>query len=166
MTAANCACGRVRDAAELLCRHALRQREQDVCFRPADAVGDQGDDVPVAPVFAQQVGGVPEPGDRLLGQGQSPQSGVERATDHRRADCRLSEQVGGASQPGCLGEVAEDAAQRDDAAVLARRERRIRRDEVPDARDVAGGLAGCEVVEDRVHDLAGARPSGAARPAK
>ena len=36
---------------------------------------------------------------------------------------------------------------------MARRERFVRRDDVPHPRDVAGHLAGREVVEDRVHDL-------------
>jgi hypothetical protein len=65
---ASCA-RQVPDPAELLRRHAIRQRTQDVRLRAADAVGDQRHDMAVAAVLTQQIACVPQPGKRLLRAG-------------------------------------------------------------------------------------------------
>ncbi len=141
------------DPSELLRRGVLGQRVQHMRLRPADARGDQGGDMTVAAVLAQQGGRVPEPGDGLLGERERPQRGVQDPPLRGRAGRRLGGEVGGAGKTGGVGEVAEDPPQRRDAALLASGERRLGSGRVPDAGDVAGDLTLGEVVEDRMDHL-------------
>ena len=118
----------------------------------ADAVGGQRDDMAVAAVLTQQVARVPQPRERLLRGRQRPQRCVEGTSLCPGAGGRLDGEAGSPRDAGVAGEVAEHPPERRGAPSVARRQRRLGRDQVPDTRDVAGGLARSEVVEDRVHD--------------
>ena len=146
--------------------NAVGERLQHVGLGPADALGHQGGDVAVAAVLAEQVGRVPEPGDRF---GRAPGSvrsgGVQGPPLRRCAGRGLGDEVGGPGDAGGVGEVAEDPPQRGDAALFAGRDGRLGGDHVPDARDVAGDLAVGEVVEERVDHLGRYRGPGA-RPVR
>jgi hypothetical protein len=107
----------------------------------------------VPAVLAEQGGCVPEPGHRFLGYGESSECGVHDPSLRRGAGRRPGGEVGGTRETGGVGEVAEDPPQRRDAALLASGERRLGSGRVPDAGDVAGDLAGGEVVEDRMDHL-------------
>ena len=153
------------DPAERRSRHPHVEGEQDVGLEAADALGHQGGDVPVAAVLAQQRGGVEEAGHRLLGQGERPQRGVHGAALERGAGRCPGEQLDGSREVRRVDEVAEDPAQRVDAALLAGGDRRLRRGRAPDLRDVAGHLTRGEVVEERVDDLGGHRAAERGGPA-
>jgi hypothetical protein len=126
---------------------------QRVGLEPADALRDQGGDVTVAAVFAEQVGRVPEPGDRFVGDRQRSQSRVQGASLDRGARGRLDGQVGRAGDARGIGLVGQDPPHGSCAAPLAGGEDRFGSGDVPDMRNVPGDLAVGEVVEDRVHHL-------------
>ena len=81
-----------------------------------------------------------------------PQRGVEGTPLCPGPGGRLDGEVGSPRDAGVVGEVTEHPPERRDAPSVTSRQRRLGRDQVPDTRDVAGGLARGEVVEDRVHD--------------
>ena len=155
------------DAPELLRRHAHVEGEQDVGLEPADALDHQGRDVPVAAVLAEQGSRVEQPRHGLVGHRQGPERGVHRPAVGRGTDGCPRQQFSGAGEGRRVDAITEDAAQRVDAALLPSGEGGLGGGRVPDLRDVAGHLAGREVVEECVHDLGRhVAPSGAARPAK
>jgi hypothetical protein len=137
---------------------------EHVRLRPPDALGHEGGVVTVAAVLAEQGGGVPEPGDGLLGYGERPQRRVQGPSLRRSARRRPDGEVGGAGETGAGGEVAENPPQRRRAALLASGERRLGSGDVPDAGDVPGDLAVGEVVEDRMDHL-GRHPAERCGPA-
>ncbi len=145
-----CIRDRVVDTAELLRAHAHGQGEQNVGLRAADAVGDQNGVVAVAAVLAQQGRRVPELRDRLLGDVECPEPGVQHPAVGRRADGGPGGELGDPRQGGGAGPLPEHLSQCGGAALLPYRNRFFGGDLAPDPRDVPGHLAGCEVVEDRV----------------
>lgn len=77
-------------------------------LRPSDAQGQERGDVTVAAVLTEQVGAVPEPRQRLGGQGQRPNRGVDGPSIGSGARPRLDEQVGSTGDTGGVGEITED----------------------------------------------------------
>jgi hypothetical protein len=144
----------VVDAAEGLGRVDARvERQEHVALGPVDPLGHQGDDVTVAPVLAQHGGGVPQPGDRVVGDRQRAEGGVHDAALDGRGHRSLGEQVCGALEPGRADQVAQDAHERGDAALLPGGVGSLGRRGLPDLGDVPCHLARCEVVERGVDDL-------------
>lgn len=66
----------------------------------ADAGGQEGSVVAVAPVLAQQVGPVPEPRHGFGRQRQRPERGVEGPSLRGGAGPRLGQKVGGTGDGG------------------------------------------------------------------
>ena len=123
----------VVDPAERLRRvEAQVEGAEHVGLGPADLLGDQGDDVTVAAMLAEHVGGVPQPVDGLVGHRERAEAGVHDPAADRRAG-RGPGEVGGARRARGVDEVAEDPPQRCHAAPLARGVRGLRRGRVPDA---------------------------------
>ncbi|MEV6416976.1 hypothetical protein [Kribbella sp. NPDC051718] len=122
-------------------------------FLAADAVGYQGGGVAVASVFAEEGGCVPELGEGLFGDGEGAEAGEEHPALDWCAERGLCEEVGGAGDDGAVCQVAEDVAERFDAAALAGGEDGFGGGDVPDAGDAGGDLAWYEVVEQGVDDL-------------
>src|SRR5260221_388730 len=67
--------------SELLRGDALAESVKHMGLRPADALGDQGCDVAVPAVLAEQGGRVPEAGHGLLGDGERSERG-HRSEEH------------------------------------------------------------------------------------
>ena len=93
------------------------------------------------------------------------QRGVHGPTLVRCAGRRLEQQFSHACEGGRVDVIAEDPPQRVRTAHLTSGDRRLGCGGAPHLRDVAGDLAGSEVVEERVHHLGrheaqGRRPSG------
>lgn len=68
---------------------ALGHRMQRMGLESTDAFADQGGHVPVTAVFAEQVRGVPEPGDGFPPNRERSQSGVGDSPIERRTRTKL-----------------------------------------------------------------------------